>query len=101
LLPCDETSISQIKEHDKVVRTSLNDEQQRAYDIINCHLQQTLHGQNPPQLRMIIPGEGGTGKSHTIQAITNSFIQRNVKSWLVKGAYTGIAASIINGSTLQ
>lgn len=50
---------------------------------------------------ILVPGEGGTGKSHTIQAITTNFVCRKIKGWLVKGAYTGIAASIIDGSTLH
>lgn len=52
---------------------------------------------------MLIPGEGGTGKSHKIQTITANFAQWNVKDWLAKGAYTGIVivASIIDGSTLH
>jgi hypothetical protein len=101
MLASDRPPVSQTDEHDEILRASLNEEQQRAYDIIDYHLQQTLHGKQPPQLRMIIPGEGATGKSHTIQTITNGFIQHNVKHWLVKGAYTGIAASIIDGSTLH
>jgi hypothetical protein len=80
---------------------SLNNEQRQVFDIVNRHLEETMTGKNPSQLRMIIPGEGGTGKSHTIQAITNNFKQRGVYNWLAKGAYTGIAASIIDGSTLH
>lgn len=83
------------------IKISLNEEQRRAYDIIDEHVQQTLEGRRPSQLRIIILGEGGTGKSHTIQAITTNFKRRKVKDWLVKGAYTGIAASIIDGSTLH
>jgi hypothetical protein len=97
----DETTTEIHKEEPLLPPSSLNNEQRRAYDIIDHHLQATLQGKNPPQLRMIIPGEGGTGKSHTIQTITNNFIRQNAKHWLVKGAYTGIAASIIDGSTLH
>ena len=60
-----------------------------------------LAGEQPPQLRMVIPGEGGTGKSRTIQAITHNFEKHHVRDMLVKGAYTGIAASIIDGRTLH
>lgn len=71
------------------------------YDIVDQHLQQTLGGESLNQLQMIIPGEGGTGKSHTIEAISSNFAKHNVGNWLVKGAYTRTAASIINGSTLH
>src|SRR5208283_5996750 len=37
-------------------------DQKRAFDIIIWHLDQTLLGRNPPPLRMVIYGEGGTGK---------------------------------------
>src|SRR6266404_8668786 len=50
---------------------------------------------------MVIPGEGGVGKSQTIQAITKSFEHRQAGDLLVKSAYTGIAASLINGKTLH
>jgi hypothetical protein len=50
---------------------------------------------------MFIPGEGGVGKSRLIQTITQNFQQHNVAHWLAKGAYTGIAASLIDGKTLH
>ncbi|KAG2738880.1 hypothetical protein P692DRAFT_201730439, partial [Suillus brevipes Sb2] len=76
-------------------------DQRRAYDIIDWHLSETLEGHKPPQLLMQIPGEGGVGKSKTIQTITENFRSRGVNSKLVKAAYTGIAASIIDGKTLH
>jgi hypothetical protein len=79
----------------------LNEEQRRAFDIVDWHLRRTLAGEQPPQLRMVIPGEGGTGKSKTIQTITQNFERLHVANILVKGAYTGIAASIIDGRTLH
>lgn len=50
---------------------------------------------------MVVLGEGGTGKSGVIQAITAHFERLHVGHLLVKGAYTGIAASIIDGRTLH
>jgi hypothetical protein len=50
---------------------------------------------------MIIPGEAGVGKSKVIQTITENFRQSGVDQWCVKGAYTGIAASLIDGKTLH
>lgn len=76
-------------------------DQRRAYDIIDWHLQQTMAGHQIPQLLMIIPGEGGVGKSKTIQTITSNFKARGVDHFLAKGAYTGIAASVIDGKTLH
>ena len=48
-------------------------EQHQVYDIIDWHFGETLTGKVPNQLMMIIPGEGGAGKSKTIQCITENF----------------------------
>ena len=79
----------------------LNDDQRRAYDIVDWHLNETMNGKMPPQLLMVIPGEGGVGKSKLFQTISRNFEERGVSDWLVKGAYTGIAASLIDGKTLH
>ncbi|KAI1785899.1 hypothetical protein LXA43DRAFT_864478, partial [Ganoderma leucocontextum] len=50
-------------------------------------------------LHMIIHGEGGTGKSRVIQTVTEAFNSRRSTFLLVKAAYTGIAASLIDGKT--
>lgn len=55
--------------------SELRTDQRRAHDIVIWHLDQTLAGAQPPPLRMIIYGEGGTGKSKVIQTITDSFIR--------------------------
>ena len=94
----EERKMEAINEVDMI---ALNEEQSRAYDIVDWHLRETLAGKQPPQLRMVIPGEGGTGKSRTIQSITANFVRLDVENILVKGAYTGIAASIIDGRTLH
>ena len=86
---------------DEANPTCLNVEQRRAFDIIDWHLQKTLAGEDHPQLRMVILGEGGTGKSRVIQTVTANFERLQAGHILVKGAYTGIAASIINGRTLH
>ncbi|KAH7924255.1 hypothetical protein BV22DRAFT_1047590 [Leucogyrophana mollusca] len=93
---------SRVEEHMLDVDPScLLKDQRRAYDIIDWHLAETLAERNPPQLLMHIPGEGGVGKSKTIQTITENFQARGVGDLLVKAAYTGIAASIIDGKTLH
>ncbi|KAJ7309972.1 hypothetical protein DFH08DRAFT_719050, partial [Mycena albidolilacea] len=53
----------------------------------------------PPPLRMLLHGEGGTGKSKVIQTVTQAFVERGVLHWLLKSAYTGIACSVIDGKT--
>ena len=80
---------------------SLLKDQYRAYDIIDWHLNETLSDHHPPQLMMIIPGEGGVSKSKTIQIITENFKQRGIVHLLVKSTYIGIAASLIDGKTLH
>ncbi|KAJ3968154.1 hypothetical protein EV361DRAFT_758132, partial [Lentinula raphanica] len=77
----------------------LKADQRRVFDIVQWHLQQTLSGREPPPLRMVIHGEGGTGKSKVIATITEMFQRMNVIDMLVKSAYTGIAASVIEGKT--
>jgi hypothetical protein len=79
--------------------SQLTNDQSRAYTIICWHLQQTLSGKTPPPLRMIMYGEGGTGKSRVIQTVTETFVQKDVPYMLIKAAYTGIAASLIKGKT--
>ena len=77
----------------------LNVDQRRAFDIIAWHLDRSLEGYSPPLLRMIIYGEPGTGKSKVIQTISEYFRQRGASHLLSKNAYTGVAASLINGKT--
>ena len=94
----------EVKKTNDVLNTDvalLNKDQRRAYDIIDWHLQETMNGKEPPQLLMVIPGEGGVGKSKVIQTVSKNFDSRGVEDWCVKGAYTGIAASLIDGKTLH
>jgi predicted ATP-dependent serine protease len=51
----------------------LKADQYHAYDIVTGHLDQTLSGCELPPLRMLIHGEGGTGKSKVIQTIMEYF----------------------------
>jgi hypothetical protein len=84
---------------DRIDVSHLKPDQARAYGIIKWHLDQTLNGADPPPLRMILYGEGGTGKSRVIQTVTDVFEARGSKHILVKAAYTGVAASLIDGKT--
>lgn len=80
---------------------NLLEDQRRAYEIVTTHLDDYLAGKNPDQLLMILHGEGGTGKSLVLQTITKYFEAQSQANTLAKGAYTGIAASLIEGRTLH
>lgn len=84
-----------------VTPCDLTAEQKRAYDIVRWHVLETLAGQNPAPFRMRLEGEGGTGKSRVIQSISQFFRQQGIESSLQKMAYTGIAASLIEGKTIH
>jgi len=75
----------------------LKDDQYCAYNIIGWDLKQTLAGKTVTPLRMLLLGEGGTGKSKVIQMVTEMFTQKALKFMHMKSTSTGIAASIIDG----
>ena len=77
----------------------LKPDQLCAYRIVTWHLDQTLHRREIPPLRMILYGEGGTGKLQVIQTITEAFATRGVSHMLMKAAYTGVATSLVDGKT--
>ena len=77
----------------------LNADQCRAYEIIIHHLDVGLAGRTMALLRMIIHGEGGTGKSKVLQTVTAAFKQQRCEHILLKAAYTAVAASLIDGKT--
>ena len=58
-------------------------------------------GDEPPQLRMLVLGHGGTGKSMLIGAITETFKFLQSEGKLAKCATSGVAAVIIGGQTLH
>lgn len=77
----------------------LKPDQLHAYRIVSWHLSETLHGHDVPPLRMVLYGEGGTGKSRVIQTITEAFTTHGVSHMLMKAAYTGVAASLVDRKT--
>ncbi|KAL1709673.1 hypothetical protein EV121DRAFT_194311, partial [Schizophyllum commune] len=79
----------------------LKEDQRRAYDIVRWHLEETLAGAPPKPLRMLLYGEGGTGKSRVIQTVTALFRAKGLPHYLLKSSYTGVAASLIDGKTLH
>lgn len=74
-------------------------DQQRAFSIIVDQLDRETEGLDQEPLRMMVFGEGGTGKSEIIKAVTELFSKRGRSEALIKTAYTGIACSQIAGST--
>jgi Cdc6-like AAA superfamily ATPase len=76
-----------VTKHQFLQSPLLKQDQFRTCDIISWHLEQTLAGENPPPLRMILYGEGGTGKSKVIQTVTEAFAQKGVKYILAKAVY--------------
>lgn len=79
----------------------LNKEQLRAHDIVSRHLHAHLDGRKPGQLLMIVTGPGGTGKSTMLEAISKTFELEGASHLLYKSAMSGVAASLIGGTTLH
>lgn len=80
---------------------ALNEEQQRGFNIVRSHVQGNLAGRNPPQLQMLILGQGGTGKTVVINEITKLFASLGASDMLAKTATSGVAATLIAGTTLH
>ena len=79
----------------------LNVEQKQAHDIVINYLEACLSGWFPQQLLMIVRGQGGTGKSTLLNAITVSFDSLDASQLLKKTAMSGVVASLIGGTTLH
>jgi len=79
----------------------MNARQSRAHGIIQRHLTAHLNGSSPPQLLMMIMGEGGTGKSTVINAVTDTFKKVEAEKLLAKTATSGVAASLVKGTTVH
>ena len=96
--------VSSLRKHPRVFerhlpnvdRSQLNSDQPRAYDIIADHFAQKKLGLSVGQLKMLICGTAGTGKSFLISAIAGLL----VPSCLLTGT-TGVAACNICGCTLH
>lgn len=81
----------------------LNDEQRLAFELFSQHLQDTLNpdAEEPEQLLLQVHGQGGTGKSFMINAITICLQQLAGEEVVAKTAPTRVAANAINGATLH
>jgi hypothetical protein len=96
-------------EREEVDVLPLLPDQQRAFNIVrNQVVKQSRNGAEPP-LRLVVLGEGGTGKSELINRIrqllrkqvASSDRTTQVVSTASISAFTGIAASHIGGSTMH
>jgi hypothetical protein len=74
---------------------TLNEEQERAFNIIAAH----SINQNSAQLSMYLGGMAGTGKSQVIKSLIYLFHARNEEYRFVVLAPTGSAAALVKGST--
>ena len=90
-----------VDEEDPSYLRQLNPEQRMAHDIVINHLDAELVNKKPSQLLINVIGHGGTGKLTLLNAITTSFAQRNASHLLAKTATSGVAASLIGGTTLH
>lgn len=79
----------------------LNEAQYRAFDIVAWQMEQRLNGHFPPPLRMRLTGCPGTGKSRVIDTITRAMDRWGLGHRMLRAAYTGIAASAIDGQTIH
>ncbi|KAJ7212651.1 hypothetical protein GGX14DRAFT_308290, partial [Mycena pura] len=80
-----------------IKKWTLNHEQAHAFRIIASHSLE----QKPQQLRMLLSGPGGTGKSRVIHALKDFFQMRGQARRFRLAAYTGVAARNIEGMTLH
>lgn len=87
---------------DKFASSSLlNDRQKMAFDIVISQLQAHMRNEPTPQQLMIVYGQGGTGKTAMLNAISKAFADYGASHLLAKTAYSGVAASLIGGQTLH
>ena len=83
-------------------RLTLNHRQSIAFRLICRQLDRLQREQDgAPQLCQFIGGEGCTGKSRIIQAITELFTSRCISHHLLITATSGTAAARINGITIH
>jgi len=79
--------------------SELNRDQRWVYKIIVRQLSLINTRKKPSPLHMIICGKEDTRKSKVLQTVTEAFQQQNCDHHLLKAAYAGVAAFLINGKT--
>jgi hypothetical protein len=95
--------------YDELVWSFLNSErtsktcdvQWNCLKLVGKHFIDTLKKEKPPPLRLLVLGEGGTGKSFIIDTITKMFDRLNRTNDYVVCAPTGKAAINVNGDTID
>jgi hypothetical protein len=91
---------------DVATEFDLNEDQLRAYHYFTDALKSILMMRNVPKVEvkdrcMYLGGAGGTGKSRVIKAIIEAFARIGSGQKLFVTATTGVAATLINGSTID
>ena len=59
----------------------------------------TPDGGGGQPLRLLVRGQGGTGKSKVVEFVMSLFASRATSHQLVEPTYTGISASVVKGRT--
>jgi hypothetical protein len=80
--------------------SGLNEDQCMAHDIVANNLRAHLEGRLQKQILMIVIGQGGMGKSTLLNTMMTTFEKQGAPHLLAKTALTGVAASLIGGTTL-
>ncbi len=80
---------------------NLNSKQQEAFDSIASNVLKRLDGLSVNQQLVYLGGPGGSGKTRVIHALVHLHEMLNIRSSLRLSAFTGTAASEINGSTIS
>lgn len=76
---------------------TLDENQRHAFNLITTHSCE----RSPRQMKLFLSGSAGSGKSRVIRALQDFFSMKGESRRLRLTAYTGIAASNINGVTLH
>lgn len=79
----------------------LNEKQKIVHEIISNNLRTHLQKQHTEQILMIVHGQGGTGKTTLLNAISKTFDDHGASKLFAKMAMSGVAASLIGGQTLH
>jgi hypothetical protein len=94
-------SQSNVDTNPSVYSTHLNERQQMVFKIVTSHLRAHLRNEEHSQRLMIVHGQGGTGKTTMLNAISDLFNTLGASHLLAKTAMSGVAASLIGGQTLH
>jgi hypothetical protein len=77
-----------------------NSEQKRAFGIFRSYVDSYLNGDNPEPIHLFVTGEAGTGKSVVLAACRDYLRYVGLDEEFAVVAYTGKAASNVQGETL-